>query len=122
MLIGFLAPDGTYTECEHFGHMDHAKDLVEEGYDKILNGIDAERFLYENGYVGFYARNVGHEWLSKVDRHIITLTDEKRDFIIMHLEDTNNDDQKKSMFELLEWDDAYREDSILHHYEAKIGD
>ena len=120
MLSGFLAPDGIYTECEYFGHMSAAKIIVEEKYNKSLGGWDAEKFLYEQGYVGFYARNVGHTWRSKINKRIITLTDEQRDFIIAHLEDANNDDQKRSMFEMLEWDDAYREDSILHHYEAKI--
>jgi len=26
------------------------------------------------------------------------------------------------MLEMLEWDDAYREESILHHYETGIGE
>jgi len=122
-LVGFLAPDGTWSECECFGHMSFAKIIAKARYDKVFDsGYDAERFLYENGYVGLYARNAGHTWLSEVDKRIITLTDEQRDFIITHLEDANNDDQKKSMLEMLEWDDAYREESILHHYETGIGE
>lgn len=120
-LCGFLAPDGTFTECESWAHMDTAKSIAKSKHNTEFDrGYDAEKFLYEKGYVGFYARNTGHTWISKQDKRIILLSDEQRDFIIKNLSSANNDDQRKSMEELLEWDEGYREDSILHHYENKI--
>ena len=120
MLCGFLDKEGTFTECDFWSHMSAAKQIAKKYNKEFRNGYEAEKFLYEMGYVGFYARSVGHKWISNENKRIILLSDEQRDFIIANLNLANNDDQKKSMEEILEWDNGYREDSILHHYENKI--
>ena len=78
--------------------------------------------MYEVGYIGFYARAVGYTWISRIGNHIILLTDAQKDFVIDHLARANNNDQKKSMEDLLKWSDEYQEDSILSHYESRIQD
>ena len=50
---------------------------------------------------------------------VVLLTDEQVDFIINNLSKAYNDDQKKAMEDLLSYNDAYSERSILHHYESK---
>lgn len=122
-LCGFLAPDGTFTECDSWEHMQTAENIAKEKYNKTFqNSHEAEQYLYEVGYVGFYARAVGHTWISQVDNHIILLTDAQKNFVINHLDRANNNDQKKSIEDLLKWNDDYQEYSILSHYESKIQD
>ena len=122
-LCGFLAPDGTFTECDSWEHMQTAENIAKEKYNRTFrHSYEAEQYLYEVGYVGFYARAVTHTWVSQVNRRIILLTDVQKDFVIDHLARANNNDQKKSMEDLLKWSDEYQEDSILSHYESKIQD
>ena len=120
-LCGFLAPDGTFTECDSWEHMQTAANIAKEKYNRTFqHSYEAEQYLYEVGYVGFYARAVMHTWVSQANRRIILLTDVQKDFVINHLAKSNNKDQKKSMEDLLRWNDEYREDSILNHYESNI--
>lgn len=120
-LCGFLAPDGTFTECDSWEHMQTAENIANEKYNKTFQHLyEAERYLYEVGYVGFYARAVGGIQISRVDNRIILLTDAQKDFVINHLAKANNKDQKKSMEDLLKWNDEYHEDSILSYYESNI--
>ena len=129
-LSGFLAPDGTFTECESWEHTDTAKIICEEKYNKeFLSGIKAEDFLYDQGYCGFYARGASHRFLVNVNenekakdakkKRVCLLTDEQHDFIISNLANANNDDQKAEIEEMLEWDSEYREESALKYYEDK---
>lgn len=117
MLCGFLAPDGTYTECPIFAHSEAALDICDEVYgEEFLNGILAEDYLYEKGYVIFYARNARYKFfLVNQDgtREVNLLTDVQIDFIINHLETANNYEQNNDMLELLEWNNDVKEDSIL---------
>ena len=120
-LCGFLAPDGTFTECDSWEHMQTAANIAKEKYHRTFqHSYEAEQYLYEVGYVGFYARAVGYTWISRIDNRIILLTDVQKDFVISHLTRANNNDQKKSMEDLLRWNDEYQEDSILSHYESEI--
>lgn len=120
-LCGFLAPDGIFTECDSWEHMQTAANIAKEKYNRTFqHSYEAEQYLYEVGYVGFYARAVGHTWISQVDNRIILLTDVQKDFVISHLTRANNNDQKNSMEDLLRWNDEYQEDSILSHYESEI--
>ena len=122
-LCGFLAPDGTFTECDSWEHIQTAATIAKEKYNRTFqHSYEAEQYLYEVGYIGFYARAVGHTWISRIGNHIILLTDAQKDFVIDHLARANNNDQKKSMEDLLKWSDEYQEDSILSHYESKIQD
>lgn len=117
MLCGFLAPDGTYTSCPTFAHTECAFDICEEIYgQEFLNGILAEDFLYEKGYVIFYARNARYRFfLINEDgtREVNLLTDNQIDFIINHLEQANNFEQRNDMLEVLEWNEDIKEDSVL---------
>ena len=122
-LCGFLAPDGTFTECDSWEHMQTAVNIAKEKYDRTFQHLyEAEQYLSEVGYIGFYARAVGYTGISQVDNRIIPLTDAQKDFIIDHLVQASNKDQKKSMEDLLQWDDEYQEDSILSQYESRIQD
>lgn len=119
-LCGFLAPDGKFTECDSWEHTTTAKEIVQKTYNSdIKSGLDAEKFLFEKGYVSFNARSANHKWISDTG-NIILLTEQQRDFIINNLENANNQDQERDIKELMEWDDAYREDHILHHYENNL--
>jgi len=117
MLCGFLAPDGTYTSCPMFAHTECALDIVLEVYgEEFFNGIFAEDFLYEKGYVIFYARNARYRFfLINQDgtREVNLLTDAQIDFIINHLEQANNIEQNGDMLELLQWNEDIKEDSVL---------
>lgn len=122
-LCGFLAPDGTFTECDSWEHMQTAANIAKEKYNRTFpHSYEAEQYLYEVGYVGFYARAVGYTGISRVGNRIILLTDAQKNFIITHLDKANNKDQKKSMEDLLLWNDEYQKDSILSRYESRIQD
>ena len=123
VLSGFLAPDGTFTECGYQEHTDTATGIVNRVFgEKINNGIRAEDFLYENSYVGFYARGASHRFsIGKGDeRRVLLLTDAQKDFLINHLANANNDDQRNDMENLLRFDEDYREDSVLTRIENKF--
>lgn len=121
-LCGFLAPDGTFTECECWSHTATAESIVNGKYNQnFYSGIQAEDFLYEKGYVGFYARSASHRFVVSEgeERRIILLTDEQKDFIINNLVNANNDDQRAEIENILAYDSDYREDSILSRMEDK---
>ncbi len=114
MLSGFLAPDGTYTECPSYAHMSTATELMEEYFpeDAAYRDIEnEEKLINEKGYVGLYARG------ASFNNYDHPLTDEQKRF----LEDAepNNDDQKKQIERILEYDKDMHEGSILSRYENK---
>jgi len=118
-LCGFLAPDGTFSKCDPFVHTWEARKICINKYKKeFTSGIEAEQFLFSQGYVGFYSRDVSHRFI--VDGNIILLTSEQVDFVIMHLNEALNADQKREIEKLLEDNEAYSERSILKHYERNI--
>lgn len=117
-LCGFLAPNGTFTECPVWAHTSTAEVICQMVYKKCDTGIEAEDFLYEQGYVGFYSRNVSHRWI--VNHHICMLTDEQLDFILSNKVNALNSDQEASINELLRWNDDYKESSILGRYEKRV--
>ncbi|MBA4699210.1 MAG: hypothetical protein H2212_07210 [Ruminococcus sp.] len=121
-LCGFLAPDGVYTECEPWSHMETAGNLVRDLYNQDhLGGMQAEDYLYEKGYVFFYSRNAQKRFRGNVSPKIILLlSEQQKDFIINNLSNASNDSQRKDMIEILEWDADYREDSILSVMEVKL--
>ncbi len=115
-LCGFLAPDGTFTECLVWAHTSMTEIICKMTYKKkCVTGIEAEDFLYEQGYVGFYSRSVSHRWL--INHHFCMLTDEQFAFILSNKANALNSDQENSINELLQWNDDYKESSILSHYE-----
>lgn len=116
-LIGFLSPSGTYTKAEPWAHMETAQGIVEKEYGKTIPGIKAERLLLENGYIGFYSRDVGFYWM--INGHKQIPTEDQIQFIEDHLSAANNKDQKKSILELLQRTEDLKEDYILDLYTEK---
>lgn len=113
-LCGFLAPDGSYTECQPWSHMSTAREICESLFKVELNGIDAENFLFDQGYVIFYARGVSRR--AFVDGNLVLLTSEQVNFIVDNLENANNSDQRKELDALLQDHEAISEGSILSYY------
>ena len=102
-LCGFLSPNGIFKEVAPYEHMEIATEIVEKEYGKTLSGIESERLLLENGYIGFYSRDVGFQWF--VNHFIRPLTDEQVTFVVENMKYANNSQQKQSIQELLERND-----------------
>lgn len=117
MLIGFLAMDGTYTECEPWAHLTTAQTICKEQFGKILNGIAAEDYLYDQGYVIFYARGASNRFLR--NDCFCPLSTEQLDFIIGHLKESNNEDQRTEIENMLRQHEGISGDSILDYYESE---
>ena len=110
-LCGFLSPNGIFKEAAPYEHMEIATEIVEKEYGKTLSGIESERLLLENGYIGFYSRDVGFQWF--VNHFIRPLTDEQVTFVVENMKYANNSHQKQSIQELLERNDDVKSRNIL---------
>ena len=91
--------------------MEIATEIVEKEYGKTLSGIESERLLLENGYIGFYSRDVGFQWF--VNHFIRPLTDEQVTFVVENMKYANNSQQKQSIQELLERNDDVKSRNVL---------
>lgn len=110
-LCGFLSPNGIFKEVAPYEHMEIATEIVEKEYGKTLSGIESERLLLENGYIGFYSRDVGFKWF--VNHFIRPLTDEQVTFVVENMKYANNSQQKQSIQELLERNDDVKSRNVL---------
>ncbi len=110
-LYGFLSPNGIFKEVAPYEHMEIATEIVEKEYGKTLSGIESERLLLENGYIGFYSRDVGFQWF--VNHFIRPLTDEQVTFVVENMKYANNSQQKQSIQELLERNDDVKSRNVL---------
>lgn len=110
-LCGFLSPNGIFKEAAPYEHMEIATEIVEKEYGKTLSGIESERLLLENGYIGFYSRDVGFQWF--VNHFIRLLTDEQVTFVVENMKYANNSQQKQSIQELLERNDDVKSRNVL---------
>ena len=110
-LCGFLSPNGIFKEVAPYEHMEIATEIVEKEYGKTLSRIESERLLLENGYIGFYSRDVGFQWF--VNHFIRPLTDEQVTFVVENMKYANNSQQKQSIQELLERNDDVKSRNIL---------
>ena len=110
-LCGFLSPNGIFNEVAPYEHMEIATEIVEKEYGKTLSGIESERLLLENGYIGFYSRDVGFQWF--VNHFIRPLTDEQVTFVVENMKYANNSQQKQSIQELLERNDDVKSRNVL---------
>ena len=107
--IGFLAPNGDFIECESWEHMSFALDLVEkmkDAPDKAkFNGLTAEEYLQELGYIVVRASDV-YGLMGRIvdDRgHRLHMTDIQ----IKWLEDNYDyfpKDKQESVDDLFYWD------------------
>jgi len=117
-LCGFLAPDGTFYQCQPYEHMDEAERIAKTVMNaSFKNGLDAERFLLINSYVAFYSRRVG--FLSTgvfpncgggEGRVVRLLTDEQIAFLEDALIFCNIDEKRDCIKEILEEDWALKHD------------
>lgn len=110
-LCGFLSPNGIFKEVAPYEHMEIATEIVEKEYGKTLSGIESERLFLENGYIGFYSRDVGFQWF--VNHFIRPLTDEQVTFVVENMKYANNSQQKQSIQELLERNDDVKSRNVL---------
>lgn len=110
-LCGFLSPNGIFKEVAPYEHMEIATEIVEKEYGKTLSGIESERLLLENGYIGFYSRDVGFQWF--VNHFIRPLTDEQVTFVVENMKYANNSQQKQSIQELLERNNDVKSRNVL---------
>ena len=110
-LCGFLSPNGIFKEVAPYEHMEIATEIVEKKYWQTLSGIESERLLLENGYIGFYSRDVGFQWF--VNHFIRPLTDEQVTFVVENMKYANNSQQKQSIQELLERNDDVKSRNVL---------
>ena len=110
MDIGYLTPKGELIECESYGHMDLALDLIEEMADapakSRTNGFEAEVYLQELGYIVMRARDcygfIGHYLYPRSETRI-HMTKEQREWLLEHYEEFN-EAKRKSVDELFYWD------------------
>jgi len=122
-LCGFLSPDGTFIECESWEHLDTAKKLVSEYYPnktfQYKNRLTYEDFLFDSGWVSFTSRGASFRFrvTEGFSSRIQLLSDSQKEFMVLHLEKANNDDQRNSMLELLARNDYYQEDLLLQKYD-----
>ena len=108
-LIGFLSPDGDFSPCRSYGHMNLATELIKKRYPKLIRaeGCRNEMTLLDNlGYAAFMAR--GCVFKGEM------LSDEQRLFIVKHIEDALNDDQYKAIDWVLKIDTARRTERAVH--------
>lgn len=56
-IIGFLPPDGVFIPCHSWGHMDTAIRICKDLNQKFTNGVEAEEYLLQLGYVVFTSRD-----------------------------------------------------------------
>lgn len=117
-LCGFLSPNGIFKEVAPYEHMEIATEIVEKEYGKTLSGIESERLLLENGYIGFYSRDVGFQWF--VNHFIRPLTDEQVTFVVENMKYANNSQQKQSIQELLERNDDVKSRNVLDFAERAV--
>lgn len=122
-LCGFLSPDGIYTPCEPYEHMDTAIEIVQKSHHcefrkDFRNRLDAEFYLQKIGYVVFYARCVHKRFV--VDGKITPLTRVQEDFLVLHMVDANNEEQKWDMDRILRQNDDFKEYSAMNYVSEKF--
>lgn len=117
-MVGFLAPDGAFKKCAPWEHTKKVKEIILRKYGlEFKSGLQAEDYLYEQGYVIFFARGANFKF--NTSSGMRTLTKEQRDFLSGHLNEANNDEQRGYMEQILQYDQELREDNILLRMEEK---
>lgn len=102
-LLGFVAPDGTFTHCPFWRHIEIAESLVKKIYNiESMNGVDAEKFLLQKGYVILYGKSIAF-W-NRDGRILRVLTDAQKDFLEYALTFCPDDEKKLSIEHVLEED------------------
>ena len=100
MVIGYLAPDGEFTICNSYGHLDCAAAICRKMGKEFYNRYLCEEYLFDIGYIAFRKYDVLTHMV-KGDGEPNVLTDEQVDFINEHQNDWNNLSQMDSVAELI---------------------
>ena len=56
--LGFLSPEGVLTECVSWGHLSKAEEICKQLGIKTRNGVEAEQYLMNKGYIVVRAQDV----------------------------------------------------------------
>ena len=116
MLSGFVSPDGTYTYCESYEHLDVAQTIVSKLCGTIINRIRAEDYLFEHGYIELNSRGATFRFFIEdgTSKRMRGLSEEQKDFLINNLSNANNDSQLEDMQRLLKYNDDINSKRILN--------
>lgn len=108
---GFLSPSGELRECASYDHLSTALDICEELGRHCYNGLAAEDYLLDQGWIVIRARDVyGRIGYPRLDdgQTIVHLTDVQRAWLVEHYIDFPTDKQR-SVDRMLDYlDSAYR--------------
>lgn len=100
MVIGYLAPNGEFTTCNMFGHLDCAAAICRKMGKEFYNRYLCEEYLLDIGYIAFRKYDVLTHMVKGTGEPNV-LTDEQVDFINEHQNDWNNLSQMDSVAEML---------------------
>ena len=105
--IGILAPDGTFTPCESYGHLDLSAEIAEEisGGASFVSRIKAESYLLSLGYIEIQAHGVyssiGYFKDGSAEERI-HLTKSQKSWLEEHYEGCS-DETRKGIDDIFEW-------------------
>ena len=108
---GILSPNGSFIECESYGHLNLAKEIAEKLNSEYSHkdGIECEEYLQKLGYIIVRARDVyGLVGYLDDNNKIIYLSDEQKKW----LEDNYDKfptDKQRSVDDLIDHNGWYKE-------------
>lgn len=103
--VGFLAPDGTWYPCDCWCHLDKAVEIC-SSLGQTKSKLDAENYLYHQGYIIFYARHAAFNHYEGNGR-VRLLTHKQKEFLFEMEKRTDiNDDKIADIKQILKADDA----------------
>ena len=113
-IIGYLAPDGTFTKCTSWGHSSCAASICKK-LGVTLCGYMAEVHLLNVGYVCFrsrdaYMKHYKDKEYCNADSNYNFLTDQQIAFIEKHQRDWNNIDQANCINDMVKYSEDLKED------------
>ena len=106
--IGILAPDGMFTPCDSYGHLDTALEIVEKILDgaSFISTLKAEEYLLKLGYIVIQAHgaysNIGY-YKDDNSEERLHLTKEQKCWLEEHYEGCS-DETRKGIDDIFEWD------------------
>jgi hypothetical protein len=105
-IIGFLAPDGTFSKCDSHEHYYCAMKICESLGKGIFSGGSSEDYLLSKGYIIFRARDAYRDF-HPADGKYTTITENQVTFI-NSVEEWNNDSQEADVYDMLKFDGKLR--------------
>ena len=95
--IGILSPNGSFTECENYEHLDLAKEIAKKLDNEYAykNGVVCEEYLQKLGYIIVRARDV-YGLIGYLDDNdtIIYLSDEQKKWLENNYDEFPTDKQR----------------------------